>query len=937
MHATTAGIADPEVVGREAELDRVHAFLGRGDELPAGLVIEGSAGAGKSTIWRAGVHAARAAGYRVLSCRPAGAEVQLAHAALSDLLEPHLPGILAGLPVPQRRALEVVLLLADEDAAAPDPRAIAAGALNAIRGLAREAPVLLAIDDAQWVDPPSAEVLEFAMRRLGTARVAVLATRRVSSPTASVPSPPTGVRPELALERPTIRFEVGPLSVGAINRILRTRLPIAFNRRTLQRIHDTSGGNPFYALELARALETAADADAAPLPLGGGLQELLAERLMGLPEAAREALFVAAALSQPTVDEIGAAMEVPAEQVVAILAPAVAAQVARLVGDAVEFAHPLLAGAAYVSVDQAGRRAWHARIAGATLDPESGARHLALARPGPDPAVADRLAAAARAARDRGAPTAAAALFVAALGTTPRAPDDDEATRIRLAALLAEAGPILIAYGQAGTTRALIERSIEEIPAGTVRSDLKVLLASLIESDDAGLRGQIRLLDEALEEAGGDPRRTAAALLDREQVERARDNSPAALPLARRAVELAEATGDPLLLARAHVRSADLEVVLGLVRDPVERFARALELGEHVPVDAENSAKSMLAVCLIRAGRLDEARPYLHAERLRATAEGDEASFCWISLFLAELEWFAGNWEVAASVAAEALEVAEQAGLRMRHGGIQAILGLVEASRGEPERARALLESAIATLDALDEAAYGNYAKQMLGFLDLSVGDAEATRRQLPTYPSQRLEGSKRLAFIGDEIEALIRLGDVAGAASLAGALAARGSELGRPPLMATARRSQALVLGAQGRIDEALVAAADAVGQHAALGLPFERARSLLVLGEIQRRAKQRKAARDTLTEAIEELDGLGARLWKARAEGERARIGGRTRIEGLSETELRVAELVAAGRSNKEVAAALFVSVRAVEANLSRVYAKLGIESRTELARRI
>jgi DNA-binding NarL/FixJ family response regulator len=126
-------------------------------------------------------------------------------------------------------------------------------------------------------------------------------------------------------------------------------------------------------------------------------------------------------------------------------------------------------------------------------------------------------------------------------------------------------------------------------------------------------------------------------------------------------------------------------------------------------------------------------------------------------------------------------------------------------------------------------------------------------------------------------------------------------------------------------------------VDAHGELGLPFEHARSLLVLGEVQRRAKQRRAARETLTAAEQGFERLGATRWAERARAERARIGGRTTIEGLSETELRVAELVAAGKSNKEVAAELFVSVRAVEANLSKVYAKLGIESRTELARRI
>ncbi len=943
MEATATGVVDPEVVGREAELDRLHAFLAQRDALPAGLVIEGPAGAGKTTIWRAGVAAASAAGYLVLSCRPAGAEVRLAHAALSDLLEPHLVGVLPLLPRPQRQALEIALLLADDAGSAPDQRAVAAGALNAIRALARERPVLLAIDDAQWVDGPSAEVLEFAMRRLGEAPVAILATRRLASPTAASPATTAGLQVDRALERLPTRIEVGPLSLGAIHRLLRTRTSAELNRPVLRRIHETSGGNPFYALELARAF-AAAPAGPEPLTLSAGLNELLAERLVGLTDRTRAALFVAAALTQPNLELVAAATggdangtAVDPDAVAADLQPAVRASIVRVVDGAIEFLHPLLAAAAYAAIDPGDRRAWHARIAAVATDAETRARHLAFARPGPDEDVATQLRDAARAARDRGAPTAAAELFAQALATLPQDAGQGAASNATRAELVAEAAPILIAAGQSELARRLVEGAIGDVPASPLRADLKLLFAELVEDDEAGLQTQLRLLDEAIVEAGRDPRRTAAALLDREQIERARDRSPDALPYARRALALAEASGDERLLARAHVRSADLEVVLGLVDDPVKRFGQALELGERVPVDAENSARSMLAVCLIRAGRVDEARPYLATERERATAEGDEASFCWVSLFLAELEWFAGRWDEAHRCATEALEVAEQAGLRMRSGGLQALVGLVESSRGDPERARALAMRAIAVLDDVDEVAYGNYARQMLAFLELSLGNVAATREVLDTYPPERLEGSKRLAFIGDAIEALVQLGEVERASSLASDLANRGSLLHRPPLVATAERCRALVLGATGDLAGAVIAAAEAVAIHDALPLPFERARSLLVLGEVQRRSKQRRVARETLTSAIEAFDALGAHLWSTRAQAERARIGGRSTIEGLSETEYRVAQLVAEGRTNKEVAAALFVSVRAVEANLSKVYAKLGIESRTELARRI
>ena len=255
---------------------------------------------------------------------------------------------------------------------------------------------------------------------------------------------------------------------------------------------------------------------------------------------------------------------------------------------------------------------------------------------------------------------------------------------------------------------------------------------------------------------------------------------------------------------------------------------------------------------------------------------------------------------------------------------------------GQPAAA-SLAQRAISILDGVDEVSYANNARQILAFIDLTRGDAAAAHEQLGSYAPDRLEGSKRLAFIGDEIEALVLLGDLARAADLADELGRRGAELNRPTLVATAARCRALVLGSRGELDEAIQAAREAVAIHDELRLPFEQARSLLVLGGVQRRAKQRKDARESLTTAIEMFERLGATRWAERAAAERARVGGRTTIEGLSETELRVAQLVAAGKSNKEVAAELYVSVRAVESNLSKVYAKLGIRSRTELARRI
>jgi DNA-binding CsgD family transcriptional regulator len=198
------------------------------------------------------------------------------------------------------------------------------------------------------------------------------------------------------------------------------------------------------------------------------------------------------------------------------------------------------------------------------------------------------------------------------------------------------------------------------------------------------------------------------------------------------------------------------------------------------------------------------------------------------------------------------------------------------------------------------------------------------------------IEGPKRISMIGDEIAALMHLGEVETASGLVDELERRGIQLGRPTLLATARRYRGLIQAARGDVD----GAAEPIEQSLAIfgtDLPFERARTLLVSGEVRRRSKQKRAAREALEEALALFDQVGAPLWAAKARAELARIGGRVAIGGLTATERRVAELVAKGHSNKEVAAELFVSVRAVEANLSKVYAKLDVRSRTELARRL
>ena len=912
------------IVGRDLELATVDAFLGGIAALPSGLLIEGQAGIGKSTIWESAVSNAEARGFRVIQCRPGGGEVRLSYVALTDLLQPDLDLVLPGLPPPQRRALELALLVRGDDDRPPDQRAVAAAVLQAIRKLSQAGPLLIAIDDAHWLDAASAEAISFSLRRLRDEPIAILASSRteVSS------LPPLDL--DRALGRRLASLRVGPMSLGALQRMLRERTGKTFDRPTLRHIHDTSGGNPFYALELARAAgETGGQRSPGdPVSLSPSLHELLGRRLDGFDEATGSALFVAAAAATPTLEMVASVLGQPAHE---LLAAAVRVGVVRLSDGRVAFEHPLLAAAAYSRPSETERRHWHGQLAAGATDPEERARHGALAVSGQDSEVALTLQEAARHARQRGAPGVAADLYAMAIARTP---NDDTQLRIER---VVEAIPTLVLSGDRLAARKLLEAALPTVESGPRRSDVLLLLAELVDEDPDGETRQKAMLEEALIEAGADPRRQAPVLLDLEMWERSQGRPVAALAIALRALEVAQRSGDETLLAHALTRTADLEVVLGLGGDPIERFSPAIELNARIGLDAALGPVAMLAVCLIRAGRLDEARPLLTDERRRSLDEGDELSRGHICLFLTELEWLAGHWDLALGYGREGLDLAEITGSRISYGTISGPLALVEASRGDVDAARAHALGGLAICEEIGEQAYGAYNRQMLGFLELSLGNAAKAHEYLGQYSIEEgIEGPKRISIIGDEIAALVQLGELDAATGLVDELERRGIQLNRPMLVGTALRYRGLIRAARGDLD----GAAEPIEQALAIlgsDVPFERARTLLVAGEVRRRAKQKRAAREALDEALALLDELGAPLWAAKARSELARIGGRTAIGGLTTTERRVAELVAEGHSNKEVAAELFVSVRAVEANLSKVYAKLDVRSRTELARRL
>ena len=594
-----------EVVGRESEIDSVHDFLEAVPGGPIALLIEGEAGIGKTTLWREGIAEAGERGLQVLTSRPVEAEIALPFAVLGDLLGDVPDAALGRLPDPQREALEVALLRAGTKRGGLQRRAVALGVLGALRVLAEDTPLVLAIDDTQWLDPPSADALAFAARRLRDEPVGFLLARRAEA------SEESRVELETALDSDRLtRLVIGPLDIRSLDRLLRAQLGRQFLRPALVELQRVSGGNPFFALELGRALLTrdVSPAPGEPLPVPATLNELVRERLAGIPTAAREAALVVSALSRPTVELVAAAAGGGGGA--AALEKAAAAGVLEVADGRVRFSHPLLASVVYAQTPPARRRELHARLAEIVDDPDEQALHLALAASGPDAQVAATVEDAARRARARGAPQAAAELWDRARMLTP--PDDADAWRRAI-----EAGECHLEAGDTDRARRLLEEVVARLPPGHERAFALTRLA-WVSGFGQGFHVSADLFRDALAEIGDDP----AARIEIERglawsIHETGDVA-AAEPHARAALELAERLGEPGVLASALADMAFFQTIRGR-GIPTALIERALELE-----DTADEWRSILGrtrtgwvhgMLLKWAGDLDAARSTLTALR----------------------------------------------------------------------------------------------------------------------------------------------------------------------------------------------------------------------------------------------------------------------------------------------------------------------------------
>lgn len=917
------------LLGREAELEAADRFLAMISAGSPALIVEGEPGIGKTAVWREVLARADASSCRVLACGAAELDAQLAYASLGDLLAGVEEDAFASLPTPQRRALEVALLRADAAGGVLDPRAVYMAVVSLLSVLARAGPLVVAVDDAQWLDRASARSLEFAVRRLLKERVGFLLTVRTGCDAAVVRE----FERSLGDQR-LVRRRVGPLSVGALHELVRTRLGLRLVRPMLLHVHRVTRGNPLFALELAGALvRHGVPRPGEPLPVPDDLRELIRGRMDTLPASTRRLLFVAAAMSDPTLDALRRAAKISHGQALAQLAPAQVARVVNVEDERTCFTHPLFASAVYVALPTAQRRAWHRRLAMLATDVEQRARHLALGADRPGKPVADALETAARSARGRGAPEAAAELAELALELSP--PDGSEDLHRRRL----QAADHSLRAGDFTRARSLLEQVLAEVTGGCARAQALLLLGELCHQEDS-VSTALKLLTQALQHVGGEALLAAQVGAQLALMRYTVGDLPGAEDAARTAVEDADRAGASGVLAEA----LGVLVICGFLRGGgadwgVLERAQALEDPDRQIVGMLRPS-AIAAVLAVYTGRLDSARTQLEAVRRRVIERGEECDLPFVAVHLAWVECLRGDLPCAARYAREAHESAVQIGSATLRSFALMVVAMVAAHRGEETATRSAVDKVLALCGPAGWKATPLWALSVLGFLELSLGDLQAAHRALePLAQATEAEGldeATRPFFLPEAIEALIGVGQLDRAERLIGVLG-EGRHRDRPWPTVTAGRCHALLLAARGDLEGAMHTLQHALDHDKATPMPLQRGRTLLTLGVVQRRSSQRRNATETLWRALKIFDDLGAPLWAQRTQSELRRLGGRPTTGALTPSEERVAELAASGMTNREVAAALFLSPKTVEANLARVYRKLAISSRAELGARL
>ena len=880
------------------------------------LVIRGEVGVGKSALLA--YAADRAAGkLRVLRGYGAESEAELPFAALHQLTRPVLDHV-DRLPGPQAAALRGAFGLATGHG--EDRFLIGVGALSLLAEVAEEQPLVCLVDDAQWLDQPSADALSFAAHRLEAEGVVLLFAARDDD--------------VHAFTAPSFQeLRLGGLDADAAGALLAERFPAGLALDVRDRLIQATQGNPLALLELSASLDAHQLAGRAPLPeplpAGAGVERVFLERVRRLPESTQTLLLAAAAeeTGDPAVIFRAARAFGTGVQAFGV---AESAGLVRIAEGRIRFHHPLVRSAVYRGVPVSQRRAMHRALAAALLGEEHADRrawHRAAAAMEPDPEVADELERSAERARRRSGYAAAARALERSAELTVT-----EELRSRR---LADAADAAWLAGQPDRALGLLDRAASGVSEPRLRADvahlrgvielrrgvpadaftilaagsaevaqvdpIKALAMLLPASEAASYAGDVALTIEAARRAAALPRGeqridqfTLGLLVGVGSI--LEGDTARGAPLLREAVVLAAAFDDPSRLGFAGAAARYLGDDTATHDFYARAVARARATGELVllPYLLES-----LAVAEVAAGRYAAATANASEGLRLATETGQESSVCRNLSTLALLAALQGHEEACQSYAAEALEHAVPRGLRLQAASASWALALLDLASSRPAEALARLEKLVAGSET------GHPVIALLSVPDLVEAAVHANQ---PQRGQTALAGFEQWA-----------------------------THTAPPWALALVPRCRGL-LSAGAAADRHF---AEALRLHGPSSRPFDRARTQLLYGEALRRARRRVDAREHLRAAFTTFEQLGAAPWAERARnelrvsGETARQRNPSTLDQLTPQELQIARFVGRGATNREVAAQLFLSPRTIDYHLRQIFTKLGISSRAELIR--
>ena len=884
---------------------------------PFALVLQGEPGIGKSSLLEEAARRGRADGARVLRAAGSVTAAELPFAALRTLLEPLL-GLRARLPAGQAQALGAALALEP-----PSPRdrfAVAAAVLGLLGLAAQDGPLLLIVDDVQWLDRASRDAVLFAARRLPAAPIGVLLGRREDD---GAPAPD-----DAGLER----LAVAPLEREAAAALL-ARGPVALTPRVAGEVLDAASGNPLALVELPRLLSAQERAGqvALPSPLRPGAQvrAAFARRLRELPVPARDAMTVAAAMEAGPIAWLVAALaQLDLDE--SALGPAEEARMLVLADGQLAFRHALVRAAAYHAAPEAARRAAHRVLAQTAPEPRLRAVHLAAAAEHADAAIADALEEAAQHALEVGGVAEAGWAFARAAELST-----DDAQRARRAL---QAARHLAADGQIDRAVALLDGAQRRAGADH-------------RSEVARLRG---LLDLRRGDPAGAQRRLAAAARERAAQEDVAGAAELLLHAVLAGTMVADNASQRELVASAQIAGRR-------AGGRLELFADALAAAWTLVRGDDAAARDAMAALDVRLLHVD---PVELADQLGLAAQtwlwlGEHARAARICAHVigaceeagalghlafpldvrAQLHFRDGAWDAALADGRAAVDLARDTGQDTILAFNLAMLGRTQAARGEVDGAEAHLQQALAIVAREGNHGHAAHINASRGLARLAAGDPEGAVDRL----GEALAVEERAGWRHPQVtQASV---DLMEALVLAGRRDDAHTWIERWEGADAAAGPWARILALRGRLAFSADAdvgplAAALVAAQAMVAMPFEHARSDLLIGERLRRLRLRSAAREPLERALTTFEALGAVPWADRtrdallASGGRA-DGGGALLGALSEHERRVARFVARGMTNREIAVALHLSPKTIERQLGQIYRRLGVRSRTELAR--